>query len=371
MTASNMKRMVLACAAACLMAAAAAGCSQPQAEERQVIEKPGKEITVIDNKEQQRSDEVVVDHINEIEGVSGMDWISEEEIIISKDNFDMDPLNVEGQEMYPKNLYVHHLGGEGESTGPLQAARINQGFAMLSPDKKFLFYKESIEETAYGMIMNMATKESVKLSDDPIPVYEGEWMDSENVIFSTVDGKLYTANITGDTELAADTGDYAFDAQKVGNRIYYIGSGNVLYMIEGQSEEPRKLMDEVVWIIPSPDSQQLALVKRTSETEMTLLITDLDGKEKTTLTMSTTQIFGTSWSPDGTRLVYNAISETGGDKGVFVADAVTGKITQIAVDMEYAANTLRWSPSGKQIMTTSTKIVDNAYQFVTHIITLK
>ncbi|MEH7005218.1 hypothetical protein V7023_27015, partial [Priestia megaterium] len=66
-----------------------------------------------------------------------------------------------------------------------------------------------------------------------------------------------------------------------------------------------------------------------------------------------TQIFGVSWSPDGSKLAYNFISEKEGDKGIFIADGLTGDVTHLNVNLDYAADQLAWSQSGNKLVASS------------------
>ncbi|MBD2845652.1 PD40 domain-containing protein [Paenibacillus sp. IB182496] len=363
------KRTALALMAACLLAA---GCGQSNANEgREVIEKPDKEITVLENGAQAQDSAAQVQTIDELEALRGFDWLNEEEIIVSQPNEEAEPITVEGEARYPNHLYAYNLTTD--ELEPLQESDEEQNFALLSPDRKHLFYKVMEEASGFPHMLDLESGESIRLMEDQLFAYEGDWADNTHVVFGTVTGQIVSADVEGNVEVLAEAGGVVSDVHRIDDRLYY-QNGGVLYMLEladdGTAGEARELMEGVDWVVPSPDGQQLAIVRQSGEAERTLMLTDLEGNEKTSLATST-QIFGTSWAPDGTRLVYNAVSESGGDKGVFIADAVTGQTTQIAVDMEYAADKIRWSPSGARLLTAQSVETDEGYTFKTYVITLQ
>jgi TolB protein len=134
--------------------------------------------------------------------------------------------------------------------------------------------------------------------------------------------------------------------------------------------DTKKLGEKVLWLITSPDMTKFAMVKRTAETEMTLYITDLEGNELKTLSKAT-QIYGTNWSTDGSKLAFSTMDMNNTAGGIFVADAESGEIVQIATDFENVADPLRWSPSGKQISVTNIIVEELGYKLITSILLLK
>lgn len=353
------------------------GCGSPAANEgptsspnRRVIQKPDKTITIVDTESTAASNEIEVSKIDELKGVRGMDWLGEDKLIIDKENREMKPVTVEGEERYPHNLYVRNLhAAAGNNTDDLlKGGEVNQSNAVLSPDKKYMFYKESEETTGRGFIMDLATRKTTAAGEDQISLQEGSWNGNEQIIFPVMFGRILSSNLQGETNVVTETKDQIlYNVVQRGANVYYIGMHNMLILYNTVEGYTKPLDKQVIWLIPSPDGKQFALVKRTSDTEMELTLTDSSLTKKVSLAKGT-QVFGTSWSPDGTKLGYTVSSETGGIKGVFVADAVSGKSTQISVDVQYAADPLKWSPSGHKIMTTTAKMQDNKYVFVTYII---
>ena len=345
-------------------------CSSGNTEARQVVEKSGTKITVMDNTSESVYTRLQLEGIDKVEGVRGMDWISEDVIAVNKENRDLAPQTVEGTEHYPQNLYMHNLSS-GEET-PLQEGDKNYGAAQLSPDKKYILYKEEEDVVGTGYIMNLDTGSSVKVDEAPFRMEEGEWTDDGHVIFSGMDGTIYRTDVQGMKDTVVKPGEaYVHEVGQSGNIIYYVTGGDMqLSAYDTETKQTRVLKKNVAWVIPSPDGSKLAIVKRTQPGEMVLVLCDSEGNELSELA-SGQQVFGTSWSPDGSKLAYSLIAENAADdqNGVFITELETGEQTPLLGDIEIA-DQLRWSPSGKKLLASSAVLKDNAYQITTYVIKL-
>ncbi|MCQ6558787.1 PD40 domain-containing protein [Paenibacillus mendelii] len=349
------------------------GCSSNTAEEeRTVIVKPEKTITVVEKKPPAVSTTIEVEKIETFEGVRGMDWLSEDRLIISKSNEQVQALSVEGEKRQPNNLYIRDFGAGTDEA--LSEDRMDQDYAVLSPDKKHLYYKQHVEEMATGYIMNLATRETVKTGEQFVGIYESEWADNERVVFTTETGDIARSDINGNTEILLKADHSTYNTKQRGTLLYYIGQQNKLFRYDLKTKEQKALDKQVIWFVPSNDGMQFAVVKHLNnldveEMQMELSITDQAMQPKIKVA-SGNQVFGTSWSPDGTKLAYT-LTSAGNVQGVYVADVVSGKATQLSVDMEQASDTLRWSPSGKKLLMSTSAFRGNKVVFISYVITLK
>ncbi|MFF2092640.1 hypothetical protein [Paenibacillus sp. NPDC058174] len=330
---------------------------------RETVNKPDKTITVI-NEPVQKNTKLTVSGIATIDNARGMNFAGSGKLIISRPNKDVEPIQGEGEKVQPNNIYLYDL--QTKTAEALAPASENQGFSEVSPDGKYLFYKMTEEATAFGRILNLETKQSVMLGKEPIDLSSGQWIDNSHVFFTTLSGKMLLADTEGNLKTIAQANGYILTAAMGNGGIYYVAGGDQMELYFQSLEEgakPEKIAEGVEWIIPSPDMKQLAMVKKTSETMRELSV--VDGKGKTLLKITkATQIFGTRWSPDGTKLAYSLTSENGGDNGIFVADALTGETTSVLV--EQAADTLNWDATGTKLVTSTFK----EDQFRTSIISL-
>ncbi|UQZ34433.1 hypothetical protein C2I18_13430 [Paenibacillus sp. PK3_47] len=349
----------------------AAACSTGEAETRRIVEQSGTKITVMDNTSESVYTKLQLEGIDKIEHVRGLDWADEDSIVVDKENRALKPETVEGQERYPHNLYLRDLPTGGET--PLAEGSKNYGAAQLSPDRTHLLYMEMEDFAGFGFIMDLETGRSVKVNDMPFRSEEGKWADNGHFIFPDMEGAIRKADVNGTQEtVVKPEGTYVHEVVQSGNTVYYVmGEDMGLYAYNTETQESREILQNVAWVIPSPDGSRLAIVKRTEPGEMVLMLTDTEGNEQQSRLAAGQQIYGTSWSPDGSKLAYSlTAADAGSDQdGVFITEVETGEQTQILSDIE-ASNPLRWSPSGKKLLAASAVLKDDAYQAITYVIRL-
>ncbi|CAM4214974.1 PD40 domain-containing protein [Paenibacillus typhae] len=345
-------------------------CRSGETEARQIIEKAGTKITVMDNTSESVYTRLQLEGIDKVEGVRGLDWISEDVIAVDKENRSLAPQIIEGIERYPHNLYQHNLSS-GEEAGLVEGDK-NYGAVQLSPDKQYLLYKEAEDIVGLGYIMTLESGTSVPVDEAPFRIEEGEWADDGHVIFPGMDGVIYRTDVQGAKESVVDPGlPYVHEVVQSGSIVYYVtGEDMQLTAYDTDSKQPKVLKKSVVWVVPSPDGSKLAIVKRTKPGEMVLVLCDSEGNEQTELA-SGQQVFGTSWSPDGSKLAYSLTAENPADdqNGVFITELESGEQTQLLGDIEIA-DQLRWSPSGKKLLASASVLKDNKYEFTTYVIRL-
>ena len=148
-----------------------------------------------------------------------------------------------------------------------------------------------------------------------------------------------------------DTGKlFGLDWSPDGKRILFAKTsgiageiGKTLIMsVNGNDEEV--LMEGVADAVWSPDGKTVAYLSYGTEIELHLM--DLGTKEdETILTLGSGDSLGSSWSPDGERLVFALGSLK--SSNLFVSDIATGETTQITEDG--LADSPVWSPQGDVI----------------------
>lgn len=366
-----MKKLIAAAMIGAISITALTGCGVQSTTDRTVIQKDDKQIVVIDEKQGTGAEEIALDKILSFEDIRVLDWISEDTILIMKENKDMPQFQAEEGMAYPKNFYEFNINTKEEKL--VAESKLNMSNGILSPDKKHIFYKEGIEENLTGFILNRETGKKLQVTaTDSISSYEGQWVDNTSVILSSFsEGKITLVDVDGNqVELGKSTERILGNTCRIGDKIYYTVAGEKLYVQDLDGTNRKLLMENVVWIIPSPDRTKFAMVKHTAQTERTLYITDLEGKELMNLSKAT-QIYGVNWSPDQSKLAYITMEPENNSGGLFVADALNGKVVQLSVDIHDAADPLRWSPSGKQVSVTTMVFEENSPKFVTSLLKLK
>jgi len=349
-----------------------AGCGPQWGSDREQYEVAGRTITVLDNPEETSYGKTEINELVRLDDVRGNDWLSDDKLLVDRENREMKPERVDGLDEYPRNVYVHDLSTGFES--PLAASMENQGFAMVSPDRTKVFFKTFSPQsyTGQGHISDLVSGISVSFTyEDAIAVDNGRWVDNDSIVYSTIQGKIY--------EWRSDLSQprILIDAEKMfpGNLAFL--DRNLFFttpkgdLIVQSSDEKVRVGSEgdVVWMIPSPDEQRLAIVNRFRNGKMVLRITDLQGNVLQEIAQDS-QIFGLAWSPDGNRIAYAGITPNGTVRGIHVADVATGKSTLLSLDVKFIADPLRWNPSGNRLMVTSTVPDEqqNRNRFVTYLV---
>ncbi|QKE73655.1 hypothetical protein HPK19_12940 [Arthrobacter citreus] len=315
-----------------------------------VIEKKHKKITVLTGNEEVVTNELALEKIDRYEGVRGTDWLDDHTILTEQKNTSL-PKNVmtdNGDYTYHINLYSYDL--KTNKSKALVSEEHDQVGAVISPDKKHIFYKQTEDgNTGTGYIISSEGTEKVKVSEpDTIFAFatEGRWIDNNTIIYSTLSRQMYSADLTGHVKEINPSLD--------------------------QVNEIRKKYGEqnVEWVIPAPDQKQYAIVRKITPTKRELFITDEKGRKTASLAKGT-QIFGSGWSPNSKTLAFSVISEDKGERGLFVIDVKSRKITQLSTDLDEIAGPITWSPTGNELLVSKVMMKNNKNVFVAYVLTLK
>ncbi|QMV40849.1 TolB family protein [Cohnella cholangitidis] len=348
------------------------GCQQQGTTDKEELQIEGKTITVMDNREIASYEKTETHALVRLNDVRGMDWLSENELLIDKENRDFKPEQIEGSEWYPHNIYVHSLSSAVQT--PLIPANENQGYAQASPDRTKIFYKTfSLQSnTGQGHILDIPSGRITTYTDiDAMTIDNGRWVDNDSIVYGTIDGKLYLADSArSSARMLVDTKiPFANNIAYLDDQVIYSSLKGDL-MSNSLIDDPAAFkIDNVVWMVPSPDEQRLAIVRKISSGEAELIITDMQGNVLQAIAQDT-QIYGTAWSPDGNKLAYAGITSNGTVRGVYVADASTGLSSPLSLDIKFIADPLRWNPTGNRLMVSATQTDEqrNRNRFITYLV---
>ncbi|PGM55439.1 hypothetical protein [Bacillus sp. AFS053548] len=315
-----------------------------------VIEKKHKKITVLTGNEEVVTNELALEKIDRFEGIRGTDWLDDHTILTEQKNTKL-PKSVmtdNGDYTYHINLFSYDLNTNKSKV--LASEEHDQVGAVISPDKKHIFYKQTEDgNSGTGFIINSEGTGKVKVSE-PDTIYafatEGRWIDNHTIIYSTIFQQMYSADLNGQVK--------KIDA-----------NSDKVNLIRKKYNEQK-----VEWVIPSPNQKQFAIVRKIAATKRELFITDETGRKTVSLATGT-QIFGAGWSPNSKTLAFSVISEDKGERGLFVIDVKSRKITQLSTDLDEIAGPITWSPSGKKILVSKVMLKDNLNEFVAYVLTLK
>ena len=109
-------------------------------------------------------------------------------------------------------------------------------------------------------------------------------------------------------------------------------------------------LTDVIGVYPAPDENQM-LALQYSGSKQQLLLCDRDGSNAKTIAEGV-ELGGVAWSPDQRMIAYSLKGDGSGTAvgGLYIYDMLTGKSTQIAVNI--SSVTTCWSPSGEELVYT-------------------
>ena len=348
------KRMITKTAISLALLLTLTACGNKKEDNRTVIKEPGKTITIIENDSKDIVESnISVERIDKYEGVEISDWFDEDNVIVSKENQELKKMDLEElSQYYPRNLYLYNLNTK-EYKLVKKQENLFLGGAIFSKDKKhLLYYKYSLGDPSH-FVMNMDTSKEFMISGENIGgAYTANWDDNENVMGASFAGGAYVANTSGKISVIEELrGESFFLVEKIQDKIFYVINNtpsSELWVLNLSTKEKKNLnIKNVDGITPSPDRKQM-LVFQGSDSKRSMILCDAEGNNIKTIAEGT-EVVGASWSPDQSKIAYSLKSASNGStsNGIYVYDMVTGKSTQIAVNVVNAGSS--WSPSGKKI----------------------
>ncbi len=306
------------------------------------------------------------------EGVSGVKWIDENNIIISKVNKELPPIKVDSEKVKAdfdvKNLYLYDLNSKNEKLMGSKSEYIESG--VVSPDQRHIFYTSENKEDGTGYISDTNGNIITKISDSDIDAYDiknANWINDKQIIIPCNHiGGFAVINIDGNIEKIKDVektnNEKGIDALsiinpvKVGDKIYYtkIHRGqeedNKLIAYDIKTKEKKMVIkDDILEFKLSNNKDQLvAIVYNSDRNTHELTIMDLDGKNRQILTEGS--IESASWSKDGSKIAYTSYEEY--ESGVYIVDTKTKEKELVTEGNGYY--NLEYSPSCKKLMVNRT-----------------
>ncbi len=376
---STPKSKYAGCIAILLAFAVFTGCSAREAG-REEINSGGKKITVLSDKSTVQevshaaADSLDAEKIDRYEGIRGEDWLSDDSILITKENSKLEPVSVSDQMSTIRNLYSYDLKTKEEKSIFKEEDFIWK--AVVSPDRTHIFAMELGTVDNTGMISDLDGSVKAQIKDDAekafrISFNSARWVNNEEVIAPSSKDGVSLINLNSGISMIDSIGRMQTDdAVKAGNEIYYVSTERELVAYNIGIKQDKAIKSGVLNFELSPDKELFAIEKKVDKNREALVLAGLDGTEKATLAEAK-MIFGISWSPDQTKLAYVIISEDDSKSGLYITDLASGKSIYISADYINMDGSLRWSPSGKKILASISEVKDMKLIDNTYIITLK
>lgn len=344
-----------------------AGCEKEQNLGRKIIEKGDKKITVILDKNHTVGDDAV-EKIQVYENVKGYGWLEDNKILglveREKKQQEIDELVYDLRNisfLKEKIVYAEDL--------PYQHINI-------SPDRKHFFYVNEARRIGYILDLKGNIKAEVK-GTYLWELSEAIWINNEELVMPYKGTGFYSINIDGKEMKIENVENEEFikKAIKLGNRIYYtteIGLERKMKVYDVNTKEKNHFIeDRVTNFYLSPKGNEFIVETHNLKEEKNMLL--LVGlKEKNINAVAEGKmIYGTSWSPDGSKLAYVANSRGEEDEGLFIIDFEKKKSNQLSTVYLDIEGDVKWNPSSNKIMIYNGEVKDYKWVHKTNIIILK
>lgn len=311
--------------------------------------------------------------IDKYENMSGVKWIDENNLIISKLNKEVAPIKIDTNTLKAdidvKNIYSYNLMDKSEKIIGNKSECISS--CVVSPDKKNIFYTVEYEKESIGYISNINGDILTKISDRDINTYDfqnASWVNDTQIIIPchgiggfaliNTDGKIEKIkNVeqigNGDSLNSVNI----IEPKKVGDKVYYIKihrgqkENNKLIVYDTKTKEKKMLIKEDVLEFKfSRDNKKLATVVYSEEKKRhELTIIDLNGANRKIVANGS--INNVDWSKDGKEVAYTSYEEH--ERGVYTVDITTSNKSLIIQGEGYYD--VKYSPNGEKLMVNSTK----------------
>lgn len=337
-------------------------------QERKVIKKGDKPITVLEAESKANNEELKVKKVGEYKNIDALEWQDEDKLLISQENKNNEIQN-EGTKYYAENLFIFDTSTEKAKV--LREESSNHRWAEFSPDKKHILFRKNNSPAEGFYIMDSQGQNEVSIiGNEEMLVLKARWVDNKNVIYIDENtGVIYEADISGKIVKIADLKASGIsEFRKIGDQIYYVSGDDDLTLLKYNLtiNEKSPVDKHVSELFPATDENRIAYTKNTDTYQSQLIVCDKNFNNKKIIAEDQ-MISGVKWSPDNTKLLYLTCQGLGTD-GINVADLKTGKTTRVALNTGGESH-LSWSPSGKKFVVSQfsgdgTKVKSIVYTFV-------
>ncbi|WP_163194614.1 PD40 domain-containing protein [Clostridium thermarum] len=311
---------------------------------------------VLQNIAVEREKTIILKNIHTIQGIYPLDWFDEEYILIKKENINKPEIDKgDSTKGYSNNLYKYNIKTGKEEL--LVASTRDIGYAVLSPDRRYVYYQEDADVTATGYIYDIENNKNIRVTDmEEIPAGIGRWVDNKIIFYSAAKGAVFTADVAGcRKQIIPANGMFMRDPIKVRDNVYFVSSEYKLYKYDIRSNKLTNLLSDAAEFVPNKDGSKFAFVPLGRKS---LDIRDTKGNKIMNI-YDQGSVGGFSWSKDGKRLAYVVMPQDSSKERLFITYVDTGKTIQFPLDLPQSFPNILWNPSENKLLMTGYEIVDN------------
>lgn len=333
-------------------------------------------IIVLDSKIKPAANEMALSRLELKKDVYPLDWIDDENLLVRRPNPNKTKITVEGGEKkYPLNVYSYNINND--TAKLLIESNSDITYALLSPDKKYIFYQQGAEGICQDFIYHLDTQKNVSLSNAG-STYQGlgYWVtEKELLVASQEHNTVSISDVNGNLSTLSNLNDNSLiNVYNLDNKLLYSSySNNALSILNLKDKTTIPFRKNVTRFAISNDKRNLALLNNLpgGKTSISIAETDdLTGKNDKILYESS-NILAASWCPDNTKLAFTAVDPGTQLTGLFLTDAIRYKPIQIAAELKNTFDSMMWSPSGKILAIAAFEETNGTFSNAAYIIKLK
>lgn len=371
----NLKRIAYTGCLTAVMAVTIFGCSA-KGNGRVIMTQEGRKITLLNTAKPQNakttepSNEFIIEKIDKIEGVQGEDWLEGDNILITRENPDLEPIRVSDSMENIRNLFTYNTG-----TGKKVLLYKENDYLympIVSPDKKHILVQTYKDGELKGQILDQNGSVIVTVSEENtqkglhLSYSNAKWVNNDLVIVPSSGDGVCLIHVNADIEVMDGIDRMQTDtAVMAKDKIYYISTDRNLMSVDVNTREKTVVKEQIYDFELSPKKDKFALEKKLNNGKLTLIITDLSGNELTQLTVGKT-VFGMSWSPDQTKLAYIKLDDKESENGLYIMKLEDKESLYVSQDFIGIDNGLKWNTAGNKVLASISevkdmKLIDNSY----------
>lgn len=371
----NLKRIAYTGCLTAVMAVTIFGCSA-KGNGRVIITQEGRKITLLNTAKSQDaettepSNEFIIEKIDKIEGVRGEDWLEGDNILITRENPDLEPIRVADSMENIRNLFTYNT----DTGKKVLLYKENDYLYMpiVSPDKKYILVQTYKDGELKGQILDQNGSVIVTVSEENtqkglhLSYSNAKWVNNDLVIVPSSGDGVCLIHVNADIEVMDGIDRMQTDtAVMAEDKIYYISTDRNLMSVDVNTRKKTVVKEKIYDFELSPKKDKFALEKKLNNGKIALIITDLSGNELSQLTVGKS-VFGMSWSPDQTKLAYIKLDDKESENGLYIMKLEDKESLYVSQDFIGIDNGLKWNTAGNKILASISevkdmKLIDNSY----------
>ncbi|WFR56135.1 hypothetical protein QA584_21330 [Anaerocolumna sp. AGMB13025] len=371
----NLKRIAYTGCLTAVMAVTIFGCSA-KGNGRVIITQEGRKITLLNTAKSQDAEttepanEFIIEKIDKIVGVQGEDWLEGDNILITRENLDLEPIRVADSMENIRNLFTYNTG-----TGKKVLLYKENDYLympIVSPDKKHILVQTYKDGELKGQILDQNGSVIVTVSEENtqkglhLSYSNAKWVNNDLVIVPSSGDGVCLIHVNADIEVMDGIDRMQTDtAVMAEDKIYYISTDRNLMSVDVNTREKTVVKEKIYDFELSPKKDKFALEKKLNNGKIALIITDLSGNELSQLTVGKS-VFGMSWSPDQTKLAYIKLDDKESENGLYIMKLEDKESLYVSQDFIGIDNGLKWNTAGNKVLASISevkdmKLIDNSY----------